>query len=75
MQLELRKMGNKYGVTLPKEVIAQLRVEERDTLTLVPSREGPGFQLTAACTEFEKQVRSARSSMERYRDTLRELAR
>lgn len=75
MELKLRKIGNSYGVILPSEIIEQLQVKEGGALTLLPNREGPGFQLTAEGAEFEEQMRAARSLMERYRDTLRELAK
>ena len=32
-ELKVRKIGNSYGVVLPKEALATLRVKEGDTLT------------------------------------------
>ncbi len=74
MELKLRKIGNSYGVILPAEVLGVLQVKEGGTLLLLPQA-GSGFQLTAENAEFEKQMRSARSLMARYRETLRELAK
>ena len=75
MDLELRKIGNSYGVILPSEVLRALAVKEGGKLTLIPNENRKGFQLTAEDSEFEVQIEIARSLMRRYHDTLRELSK
>lgn len=74
LELKLRKIGNSVGVILPKEVLAHLKVEEGDSLSLT---EGPGgtLHLTPAKAEIARQMAVAQSVMKRYRHTLRELAK
>ncbi len=73
MELKLRKIGNSYGVILPTDVLLALQIKEGGRLTLLPNEKG--FQLTAEDSEFDEQMRRARSLMSRYRQTLRELAK
>lgn len=75
MDLELRKIGKAYGLILPDEVLRALAVKEGDELTLLPNKEGNGYQLTAKDAEFERQIGIARSLLRRYRDTLGELSK
>jgi len=75
MELELRKIGNSYGVILPSEVLRAIAVKEGGTLSLIPDGQGKGFRLSAEDTEFVAQMQTARSLMRRYHDTLRELAK
>ena len=73
LELKLRKIGNSVGVVLPKEALAQLKVEEGDTLTLTETKDG--MRLTASNTEFAKSMAVFESLNRRYRNTLRELAK
>ncbi|MBL8732677.1 MAG: AbrB/MazE/SpoVT family DNA-binding domain-containing protein [Planctomycetes bacterium] len=73
MELKLRKIGNSYGVLLPAEVLKALNVEAGSRLTLLPNDKG--YQLSVEDSEFEEQMRAARSLMTRYNRTLRELAK
>ncbi len=73
MELKLRKIGNSYGVILPADMLDALQVKEGGKLTLLPNDKG--FQLTAEDSEFDEQMRRARSLMSRYSQTLRELAK
>jgi hypothetical protein len=63
MELKVRKIGNSFGVILPGEVIE------------LPNPQGPGFQLVPDTAEFSRQMEIARGLMQRYRETLRELAK
>jgi putative addiction module antidote len=73
MELKLRKIGNSVGVILPSEVLEALQVKLGGKLVLLPNDKG--YQLSAEDSEFEEQMRHARSLMQRYRGTLRELAK
>ena len=72
MDLEVRKIGNSYGVILPAEVVKALQVRAGSRLTLLPNDKG--YQLSVEDAEFEDQMRVARSLMKRYSRTLRRLA-
>ena len=73
-QLKIRKIGNSYGVVLPKEALATLRVKEGDTLTLTEAAQG-NMSLSAYQAEVSRQMAAVEDIMDRYRHTLRELAK
>ncbi|MGF1549063.1 MAG: AbrB/MazE/SpoVT family DNA-binding domain-containing protein [Sphingomonadaceae bacterium] len=73
MPLKVIKVGNSSGVILPKEVLAHLKVEQGDRLSLV--RTSDGITLRAADEDFDQQMRIARAVMKRRRAALRELAK
>ena len=75
MELKVRKIGNSFGVILPGEVIEQLQAKEGTLLQLLPNPQGPGFHLVPDTAEFSRQMEIARGLMQRYRETLRELAK
>lgn len=74
MQLKLRKIGNSVGVVLPKDVLAHLQAGEGDEVELVKGTEGR-LMISADKPEIREQMRVARDLMQRYRNTLRELAK
>ena len=74
VELKVRKFGNSLGVILPKEVLQRLNAAEGQRLLLIESPDGT-FQLTPPDPEFEEQMHIARSIMDRYRNTLRILAK
>ena len=55
VEVKIRKIGNSYGLVLPKETQAQMKVSEGDTLYLTESPDG-GFRLTPANPEFARQL-------------------
>ena len=73
LELKLRKVGNSLGVVLPKEVLAHLKVEEGDTVTVTEAQDG--VRLSASNPEFAKTMSVFESLNRRYRNTLRELAK
>ncbi len=73
-ELKLRKIGNSVGVVFPKEVLAHLKAGEGETLQVTDSADG-SLRLNKAKAEVSKQMRIAQDIMERYRNTLRELAK
>jgi len=74
IKTKIRKIGNSYGIVLPKEALQALKVEEgfvvylteapNNTLNINP--ESPGFN---------DVMRIAEEGMQRYRNTMRELAK
>jgi putative addiction module antidote len=73
IQLKVRKVGNSLGLVLPKEVLARLKVEEGDTMTLTEAQDG--VRLTASNPQFAKSIAVFESLNRRYRNALRELAK
>lgn len=72
MELEVRKLGDSLGVTLPAEAAQVLGVKEGDKLYLTEIPEG--YRLTPYDPEFESTMKAAEDFMKRYRNALRELA-
>jgi len=71
--LKITQIGNSYGVILPKEMLARLKVEKGDTLFV--SETAGGYMLTPYSTDFEAQMLAARQIMKKRRNVLRELAK
>ena len=71
--LKLRKIGNSYGVILPKEMLERLKIKEGDTVNAhdIPD----GVQITAADPDFEAGMKVLERGMRKYRNALRELAK
>jgi putative addiction module antidote len=74
IELKVRKFGNSLGVVLPREVINRLRTNDGQPLYLLESPDG-SYQLTQYDPEFEKKMSKADDIMQRYRNTLQELAK
>jgi putative addiction module antidote len=74
LELKLRKIGNSVGLVLPKEALAHLKAEEGDTLTLTEGADGR-LLLSTPVAKVSEQMRIAQDIMQRYRNTLRELAK
>lgn len=71
---KVRKIGNSYGIILPKEALDRLKVEEGSALYLTESPDG-NIRLTAGNPEFERMMAIGDNVMRRYRNALRELAK
>jgi putative addiction module antidote len=71
--LKLTQIGNSVGVILPKEVLAQLKVEKGDVLYLTQAANG--VTLTPYDPSLESQVEAGREFMRQYRDTFHQLAK
>lgn len=71
--LKLTQIGNSVGVILPKEVLAQLKLEKGDVIYLTDSADG--VRLTPHDPRFEAQMTEAREIMRRRRNVLHELAK
>lgn len=72
-KLKLRKIGNSYGVILPKEIIERLQVRDGDAVYASPTPDG--VQLSAADPDFERAMAHFEEFSRNYRDALRELAK
>jgi putative addiction module antidote len=71
--LKLTQIGNSVGVVLPKEALAQLKIDKGDTVFLTETPDG--FKLTPYNPEIEEQLKAGREIMHQYRDVLRALAK
>jgi putative addiction module antidote len=72
-RLKIIKVGNSAAVILPKELLARLRVDLGDTLSVEPTDRG--IELRARDEDFEAQLAAAREVMARRKRALRELAK
>jgi len=73
MQTKLRKIGNGYGVLLPKQLIETLRLSEGDVLNLTETN--AGIELSPFDADFSEQVEAFRRTEARHRNSYRELAK
>ena len=71
--LKLRKIGNSYGVILPKEMLNRLKIKEGDTVYAhdIPD----GVQITAADADFEAGMAAFERTNRKFRNAFRELAK
>ncbi len=74
IQTKVRKIGNSYGIVLPKEALQALKVEEGATLYLTEAPNNT-LNLNPERPGFEEIMRVAEDGMQRYRNTMRELAK
>ncbi|MBC2603001.1 AbrB/MazE/SpoVT family DNA-binding domain-containing protein [Puniceicoccus vermicola] len=74
IKTKVRKIGNSYGIVLPKEALQALKVEEGATLFLT---EAPNHTLNINPEQpgFGEVMQVAEEGMRRYRNTMRELAK
>jgi len=70
---KLRKIGNGYGVLLPKQVIERLRLTEGSVLSLAET--SAGIELSPFDADFSEQVEAFRRTEPRHRNSYRELAK
>lgn len=74
MKTKLRKIGNSYGIILPKEILHSLQIKEGDTLYLTEAPEA-SVRLTPERKGFDDMMALAKKGMRKYRNALRELAK
>lgn len=72
--LTLRKIGNSFGFTLPKELVAHLRLKAGETVHVVAERDGT-LRVSAYDPDFEATVKALERTRSKYRNALRELAK
>ncbi len=73
MKLKITPIGNSFGVILPKEALAKLKVSGGDAVFITETADG--FRITPYDPEFEAQMKAARQVMKKRRNVLRELAK
>ena len=70
--VQVTTIGNSVGVTLPKDVLAKLRVGKGDTLCVTETPDG--VLLTPYSAEFAEIMEAAEIIMRENRDALKTLA-
>ena len=71
---KVRRIGNSLGITLPKEALHTLKVEEGATLYLTEGPQGT-LRVTPEQPGFADMMEIAEKGMRQYRNALRELAK
>jgi putative addiction module antidote len=71
--LKLTQIGNSVGVVLPKEVLAQLKLQKGDSVFLTEAANG--MLLSPYDASIEEELNAGREFMKEYRDTFRALAK
>jgi len=69
----VRRIGNSYGVILPRAELDKLGVVEGDKLFIV--RMPDGLRLTPYDPDFAKVMEATREYMRDHRDALKDLAK
>ena len=72
-KLTVRKIGNSYGVILPKETLEELQASEGDVLVLAHGRDG--LALRRHDEQFEMGMAAFDRTRRKFRNALRELAK
>ena len=71
--LKLTKIGNSFGVILPKEVLARLKLGKGESVFLTETRDG--YTLTPCDPSLEEDINAGRAFMGDFRDTFHQLAK
>jgi putative addiction module antidote len=71
--LKLTQIGNSVGVILPKDVLANLKLEKGDSIFLTETPDG--YVVTPYDPALEEQMTAGRDFMHEFRDTFRALAK
>lgn len=74
MKTKVRKIGNSYGILLPKEALQVMKVKEGDVVYLTEAPE-QSVRIAAGDQRFETVMEIADRGMRKYRNALRELAK
>jgi antitoxin MazE len=76
MELKIRKIGNGYGVLLPKQLLEELSLEEGSLLELEKVAGAKSvYQMTPVDSQFTAQVEAFLRTEPFHRNTYRELAK
>ncbi len=71
--VKLRKVGNSYGLTLPKELLEKYNLKEGEALYIVEGRDG--FKLSPYDPEFEQWATTFDRTNRKFKNALKELAK
>ena len=71
--IKLRKVGNSYGFTIPKELKEKYNLKEGEELHIIENEDG--FTVTPFNPEFEEWAKTFDKTNQKYKNTLKELAK
>ena len=71
--VRLRKVGNSYGLTLPKELLEKYSIKEGTELYILESSQG--FTLTPFDPEFAEWADSFDQANKKFKNALKELSK
>jgi putative addiction module antidote len=71
--LKLTQIGNSVGVILPKEMLANLKLEKGESVFLTETPEG--YVLTPYDPALDEEMQAGREFMREFRDTFHALAK
>ena len=71
--LKLTQIGNSVGVILPKDVLANLKLEKGQSVFLTETPDG--YVVTPYDPALEEQMTAGRDFMREFRDTFHALAK
>ena len=71
--LKLTQIGNSFGLILPKDELARLKLEKGDTVFVTETPDG--VAMTPYDPSLEEQIEAGRAFMRDFRDTFHELAK
>ncbi|QTL97845.1 AbrB/MazE/SpoVT family DNA-binding domain-containing protein [Iocasia frigidifontis] len=71
--IKLRKVGNSFGFTVPKELIEKYNLKEGENLHVIENNDG--FTLTPYNPEFKKWANAFDKTNKKYKNTLKELSK
>jgi antitoxin MazE len=71
---KVRKIGNSYGIILPKEALQQLNVSEGSALYITESTDS-SVKISASNPDFKDMMDIVDQGMKDYHNTLTELAK
>lgn len=73
MELKVRKIGNGYGVLLPKQLLEDMRVIENSVLNV--AKVDGVYQIFSHDPEFAAALKAFRDTEPEHQNTYRELAK
>ncbi len=71
--LKLRRIGNSTGLILPKDLLAEARLQEGDSVSVTVR--GDAIEITRASREYDEAMAAGRAFSARYARTMRDLAK
>jgi putative addiction module antidote len=71
--LKLTQIGNSVGVILPKEMLANLKLEKGESVFMTETPEG--YVLTPYDPALDEEMQAGREFMREFRDTFHALAK
>lgn len=74
MKSKIRKIGNSYGIVLPKKALNAMKVKEGDAVYITEATEN-SLNITREEADFGRKMEIAEDLMHRYSNALRELAK